>query len=834
MKYYHIIYNSSEKPMDGGVGFGIRTATEGTPDGLIKAVKSINFFTDDWESYESKPSPAKIKENPSSMESIAKNYAVTSIVDEEGHTYYIIARRAYVGFDYGFYKNGMPTRPGNYVIDFYAFDSIPESSVYEILYENALADSNHFIPKSVQPTEDNEEMRQISIGTQTALPVSEKGFEAHIENALDKDVVKLFFTYLNSQKTGKKLVVKASKEKALKLTADLYRMLDSESAKSVRTYINLRSQGVNDNFDIFFIHEDYPHQIYPGLFDYVEIESAEMPSTTEAQTFGKDLENLVTSSFEANKDDVYDTLKWLLMPEYETVKSLSKLTIDSFFCYCIQPNNFMYENLKDTTDKLNDEFLGVLCPYTKKDKKNAERFNMLVTEAMNDASANDIIGLIDEYNHFQSLGFNLDEITNAVKQNVCSVLLSDIKLFKNALDTLKLEGVKKFFVKTVFEDKNEYVNTNVLDIYMLHLYKWFICEEDLELKNRYNVLYHRFMKRDMKSDIFCSIVDDMFGEDQDIKIKFFIQILQKELKPFKFLWPYFEHYLADSQTKYDFVQQFESKLEDEEYAPMFYYSILKNKGIYEKPENVCKLTSILSKNAKLKGLIEVNYDKDFLYKGFYGYIKSNCNKNPQQALSLINDNVLGFLKVKDQKFNVLAFYLDMVVSGDCSKAKKLNEGSLKLIYNEINEQRDSKLFKELLPNFINICLKGVISESNLASQFASYFPQMHTINMLECLVPKSNKDWVEMISAIISDVREKNFEEAFSLAKEFGMDSESLDRLMTKSYEKDYIAYKRKNKIKNFFVALKNIFSPKKKEKIDNMKEAGKTDKKTISKKKNK
>ena len=65
MKYYHIIYNSSEKPMDGGVGFGIRTATEGTPDGLIKAVKSINFFTDDWESYESKPSPAKIKENPS-------------------------------------------------------------------------------------------------------------------------------------------------------------------------------------------------------------------------------------------------------------------------------------------------------------------------------------------------------------------------------------------------------------------------------------------------------------------------------------------------------------------------------------------------------------------------------------------------------------------------------------------------------------------------------------------------------------------------------------------------------------------------------------------------
>ena len=820
--------------MDGGVGFGIRTATEGTPDELLKAVKSIKFFTDDWESYDAKPTPAKIKEDPSSMESIAKNYAVTNIVDEKGNTYYIIARRAYVGFDYGFYKNGMPTRPGNYVIDFYAFDSIPESSTYEILYENALDNSNHFVPKSVQPTEDNEEMRDISIGSQPALPVSEKGFEANVENALDKDVVKLFFTYLNSQKAGKKLVVRASKEKALKLTADLYRMLDSESAKSVRTYINLRSQGVNENFDIFFIHEDYPHQIYPGLYDYVEIESTEMPSTTEAQTFGNDLENLVTSSFAANKDDVYDTLKWLLMPEYEIVKSLSKLTIDSFFCYCIQPNNFMYEHLKDSTDKLNEEFLSVLCPYTKKDKKNAERFNLLVTEAINDASAKDIIELISEYNHFQSIGFNLDEITNVVKQNVCSLLLSDIKLFKKALDTLTLEGVKNFFVKSVFEGKNEYVDTNVLDIYMLHLYRWFISEEDLEIKNRYNILYHRFMKRDMKSDIFCSIIDDMFGEDQDIKIKFFIQILQKELKPFTFLWPYLEHYLAGSSKTYDFVQLFESKLEEEEYAPMFYYSILKNKGAYEKPENICKLTSILSKNGKLKELVEINYNNDSLYKGFYRYIKSNSNKNPQQALSLINDNVLGFLKVKDQDLNVLAFYLDMVVSGDCSKAKKLKEGSLKLIYNEINEQRDSKLFKELLPDFINICLKGVISESDLASKFASHFPQVHTITMLECLIPKTNKDWVEMISAIISDVREKNFEEAFSLAKEFGMDSDSFDRFMKKSYEKDYIAYKRKNKIKNFFVSLKNIFSPKKKENSDNKKEVGKTDKKATLKKKNK
>jgi len=806
--------------MDGGVGFGIRTATEGTPEELLKAIKGIKFFTDDWESYEVKPTPAQMKENPSSIESISKNYAVTNISDEQGKIYYIIARRAYVGFDYGFYKNGMPTRPGNYVIDYYAFELAPESSAYEILYENSLEDSNHFIPKSVQPTEDNEEMKEISVGSQPALPVSEKGFKAEVVDALDKDVVKLFFSFLKAQKSDKKLVVKANNEKALKLTADLYRMLDSESAKTVRTYINLRSQGVNDSFDIFFIHEDYPHQIYPGLYDYIEIDSEEMPDTLEAKTFGDDLEKLVTTSFSANKDDVYDTLKWLLMPEYETVKSLSKVTIDSFFCYCIQPDNFMYESLKDSKGLLNDEFLKVLCPYTKKNEKNAERFNLLVTEAMADATDKNVIELIGEYNHLSSVGFALDEITNKVKNNICNQLLSDVKLFKKAIDTLTLEGVSKFFVKSILESKNEFVDTNVLDSYLPHIYKMFFSEEELEMKNRCNVLYNRFMKRDMEHDIFCSIIDDMFGNDEDIKTQYFIKVLQKELKPFKVIWPYLESYAEKSSKSYNFLTEFEGKIEDGAYAPMFYYSILKDKSSYEKLEKIVELTSILSKNKELKHLVEENYNNDHLYRGFYKTLKSNCKKNPEQALSLIKENVLGFLSIKDQGFQVLAFYLNLVVTGDLESARKLKGEGLKLVYNEINDQQDSKLFHALLPNFIQASIQGQLTATDIAERFAAYNPQMHTIDMLKSLVPSTNMDWVEMISVIVCGIRKKNFQDAFALAKDFGMTSESIDRFLTNSYEKDYIAYKRKNKIKNFFVSVKNFFTPKKKVKIEQKNEA--------------
>ena len=139
MKYYHVIYNSSEASMLGGTGFGLRTATEGTPDSLLKAIDALTLFpADDWETYQNTPTPEQIMQNPACMDNIPKDYAVTAISDSQGNIYHLIARRAYVGFDYSFYKTNAPTRPGNFVIDYYIFDKTPDSSAYQILYEYLL------------------------------------------------------------------------------------------------------------------------------------------------------------------------------------------------------------------------------------------------------------------------------------------------------------------------------------------------------------------------------------------------------------------------------------------------------------------------------------------------------------------------------------------------------------------------------------------------------------------------------------------------------------------------------------------------------------------------
>ena len=45
MKYYHIIYNSSEKGVSGSLGFGVRSVSEGTPPELASAMADAEMFS---------------------------------------------------------------------------------------------------------------------------------------------------------------------------------------------------------------------------------------------------------------------------------------------------------------------------------------------------------------------------------------------------------------------------------------------------------------------------------------------------------------------------------------------------------------------------------------------------------------------------------------------------------------------------------------------------------------------------------------------------------------------------------------------------------------------
>ena len=803
MNYYHIIYNSSESSMTGGAGFGIRTATEGTPESLIEAIKDINLFNDMWEDLSNQPTSAQIKEHPEIMDDIAKYYAVTSITDKQGKVFHIIARRAFVGFNYAFYSNGIPTRPGNYVIDYYAFEEQPESSVYQILYENALPESNHFIPASVRPTEDNEEMRTISLGKQAALPVETKPFEADVKDSLDKDVVKLFFTYLKARQNGKKLVVRVTKERAHTLAADFYRMLDRKSATEIHTLVNHRSNGINNYFDIYFILPDYPHQLYPGLYEHMDLDKDGMPDTDEAKAFSKEILSLVSSDFRNNKAQIDDILRWLMMPEYSTVKKMSKETIDLFFLYCIQPHIFSYANLKHSSD----EFLRVLSDYTKKDTTNGRHFDHLVREAMDTCTTENVIDLITDFHKFETFDFNMKDNTQAVAGSVSRCILSSPIFFCKVLDRHTVKGVRQFFDKTVFEEHCNYVEEKALYPYMLDLYRIFLAETELASKD--NMLYNRFVLPDMEKKYLIPIIDDTYGNDNDAKVRFFITILQKRVKPTGMIWELLEHYLKQG-TCPDLLDAFSDRLTEGEYAPLFYYSIKANRNPYQTISGVEHLTEILEGNNQLKQLVSNGFNSDSLYTPFLGEIKrlyKNNHEKANEALNKLNSNVIGFLNIKNESFANLAMYLNMVAY---DRYDEMPASITPAMFSLVKELEDRDSFDRLLPAFLKAADKKSIAPKDLISLYESFNPGVDVkeeIDDLNAAVADPLK-----LDIILRERKKMTFKKALEIVSTLDMKENWKEAFFENSYAKEYKSYKRNQKIKGFFKAVINVFIPKKKE----------------------
>ena len=121
MKYFHVIYNSSEKGIDGGRGFCFRTYTQDTPSAYLNALQEnelLGYAQGNCESV----MPQTLKSDPESIQSYPSSYFFRELVAEGGKHIYALGRTIPVGFDYTFYMKYIPGRMGNYVVDCYLFE----------------------------------------------------------------------------------------------------------------------------------------------------------------------------------------------------------------------------------------------------------------------------------------------------------------------------------------------------------------------------------------------------------------------------------------------------------------------------------------------------------------------------------------------------------------------------------------------------------------------------------------------------------------------------------------------------------------------------------------
>lgn len=507
MKYYHIIYNSSQNTQSGSAGFGVRTYTEGTPQEYIDILEANDYFA-----YSSgnmqQPSPNALLEDGS----IVLRYPVTYNfakypVSSLGKEIYVVARTVNVGFDYPYYVKFAAARLGNFVVDAYIFEEMPPVEVFEMLYEQPAKGSAAFVPRNPKPSPDNEEMKALSLNTMELLPPEEKPFSRQEKQPVSNLSFELLFAFIEAVRTNMPLLVRCEQEQAATLMADLMHLLPHDMREKATFFINYQTEGLKDGFKVFFINKTNPCDYeMTGQFQIFDAESSPKANTIESTSWLEDLAKLYA---DGNNKELEKQIHWLLNPEYQAIRNKSPKTKKVLYNYICNPETFSFRDVE-----FNEELLTTLKDYFAKDKANQALFDKILSSYLEHKDIKDkkLLGFVNFCNTLTGMGFNIQEVIDKERAAVTTKLVESSKTFKDAMDGVGLDKLNKFLDKGILEqhaqlisDKNDKELWSKWD----KLYKYFYTED--EAKDPVNIISKMFSLM-LPNDVINNVVNE-FGVD---------------------------------------------------------------------------------------------------------------------------------------------------------------------------------------------------------------------------------------------------------------------------------------------------------------------------------
>ncbi len=449
MKYYHVIYNSSEKGVSGSSGFGVRSVTEGTPPELTSAMADAGMFSLDKRGDDMVPSA--LQQNPDLILGIPPQYFFGSVTLSDKSRYYVLGRKIVVGFDYTFYKNGKATRPGNYVVDAYAFDSLPQAVDFEILLEDAAAGSRHFIPASPAPRTDNEEMRGISLGQQPTLPYDVIPFTAKAPAEITPVALDVLFAFIRSRKSGKPLLLKTEVDEAPRLMAALARLLPPEMVGDMSFLSDYSSEGKKKDVNIYLINKFYDQEIFKSQWTFYDFTAGDRVDTSERQAHYNEIAALAAAG---DFNTLHSKVRWCMSDMFDRYKDIGPDALSQLYNYFHDYGNFALR-----TVALNDKFRAALCECFAENPQEQQRLNRSVQASFDNVSnLNQMLGWMTFI--LRSTGVNFDKQVESNKAAMTAMILQSPENFL----AFRNEFKSRYKSALRFIDKSAY--TGHLALYM--------------------------------------------------------------------------------------------------------------------------------------------------------------------------------------------------------------------------------------------------------------------------------------------------------------------------------------------------------------------------------
>jgi len=267
MQFFQVFFNANECDRTGKPGFGIRTATVGTPESWLQVLdrdqQLRNYLSGTFEI-----SARDILAAPDKIMAYPRTYYFKKLRSDDGQDFYALGRIVYACFDFPFYRSGTLTRPGNLINHILLFDSAPSREVFDLFFEQPQAQSFRFLPVDYTPRTDNAEMTALMLGKSEPLPIE----PLHVA-AADVHIVPESYN-LYSQlidllakpvtETPKPIVIKVPAAQAGVILAGLMRLLPDEQLPQMTFFANHQENGALKGVKLTVINE-----YFPGLYGHL-------------------------------------------------------------------------------------------------------------------------------------------------------------------------------------------------------------------------------------------------------------------------------------------------------------------------------------------------------------------------------------------------------------------------------------------------------------------------------------------------------------------------------------------------------------------------------------
>lgn len=779
MKYYEILYNSTQSTRSGGAGLGVRAQSVDIPEEyLMLASPGAGYQKGKFRA----PSIEALFADISKIFSYPVLYTYRTVETAAGKRLYIFRRVVALEFDYSYYQTGKPTRQGNYAEHTLIFEERPDPSIFLALYEQPKAGSLAFRPVNRLISTENEEMRSYMLGPAQDFEPADRPSESHYAAPISEEAYNLFFHLLEARSEGRSLVAVVEEERKSVIMGDLCRLMQEHALDLPFTCSNTLNFDPK-SFPLIYVTEHNTAPVLNEMSTYIIRKAAEPSKSEAAEKYGALLRE---SAQGGDPERLKRVVEWLLTGRYAFVKGASAEVSLHYLTYVLFPEQFGVEALKDGA------LVGVLARHHEgatAPELAHRKMVEVVRKALASESLEEVASALLWVDQLKRGGLSVAPILREVGEECSRWIVASSERLVALYRALPVELFNSWVVNEQLYERRGYLLEEPLQPLLMKLYRYFYpntTEASGELLSK--LLYK------LEPLALATLLQDA-NPNVMLRQECYLDTIAQNPMHVNRLWGVLLADLGEGM-RCDLFERFKAHWADENFAPLFYYGF---RNRLRSPLRLIESVAlILGQNPAFKQLLVEGERNHSIYRTLFMEVAPTVRREEAKGLiEQIQRDLIGPLYGPEATFLYEWTHLYHLLAGSWPTLP-LSEADT--LYRVAQLVGDSSYLREVALRRLGeisetqpLALKMVMQDLEQRGLLAEGL----LIEALEGVVRSKQA----LLVGLYLELHRPSFEEAYALVERLELVAEvepELERL----YEKAYRSFVRNQKIKGFFKGL--------------------------------